>query len=78
MRRVDQDGDLLLPKILRKTFRSAEATHPNGNRVLDWSSGSTGKRELDSITRIVRKAACKPARFSRTAQNEDGVFQSAS
>ena len=78
MRRVDQDGDLLLPKILRETFRSAEATHPNGNRVLDWSSGSTGKRELDSITRIVRKAACKPARLSRAAQNEDGVSQSAS
>ncbi len=78
MRRVDQDGDLLLPKILRETFRSAKATHSNGNRVLDRSSGSTGKRELDSITRIVRKAACKPARFSRTAQNEDGVFQSAS
>ena len=78
MRRVDQDGDLLLPKILRETFRSAKATHSNGNRVLDWSSGSTGKRENDSITRIVRKTACKPARLSRAAQNEDGVFQSAS
>ncbi len=78
MCRVDQDGDLLVPKILRETFRSAKATHPNGNRVLDRSSGSTGKRELDSITWIARKAACKPAGFPRTAQNEDGVSQSAS
>jgi len=78
MRRVDQDGDLLLPKILRETLRPAEATNSNGNGVLDWSSGATSKRELDSITRIARKAASKPPGFPRTAQNEDGVSQSAS
>ena len=73
MRRIDQRGDAFRLQIGGETFGAAESADPHRDRLRRRACGTAGERERDRHVGAPAQALREPARFERTAEDEDAV-----
>jgi hypothetical protein len=73
VRRIDQRGDAFGSQIGSETFGAAKSADPHRYRLRSRGGGTAGERERYRHVGAAAQAFREPARFKRTAEDEDAM-----